>query len=250
MEVIHVPKRDFYEVLGVRKDASDSEIKKAYRRLAKRHHPDINPGNQHSEKLFKEITESYNVLSDTRKRELYDRFGHAAFDGSMGETDADAFDLFGHNRGRGAPDMTCDITISLEEAVLGCEKLISFSDEHIRTMWVKIPAGITEGSVLRLNRNRKSAMGYRPGNILLKVHIDQDSRYTRVEDDIYTDVRIPYTLAAYGGEMILQTLYGPVSCRIPPGSQTGRKLRLKGKGVVSRKNPNRYGDQYITLHVR
>ncbi len=245
-----MPKRDYYEVLGVRKDASDSEIKKAYRRLAKKHHPDINPDSQYSEQLFKEITESYNVLSDTKKRELYDRFGHAAFDGSMGEDAFDAFDLFGHNRGRGAPDMTCDITISLKEAVLGCEKLISFSDERIGTMWVKIPAGITEGSTLRLNRNKQTAGRYRSGNILLKVHIDKDSRYTRKDNDIYTDERIPYTLAAYGGETIFQTLYGPVACRIPPGSRSGRTLRLKGKGAVSMKNPNIYGDQYITLHVR
>lgn len=293
-------KRDYYEILGISKDASDSEIKKAYRRLAKKHHPDSNPNNQEAEQLFKEITESYNVLSDEKKRALYDKFGHAAFDGSMGDDPEefarqqeaffqknkysdgrnaafhyhegtfteDPFDLFGSIFGHGgrstggygrweyeeaqASDMMCDLTISLKEAVLGCEKMISFQDPKIRDMNVKIPAGITENTTLRLNRSKKTGNkndGSSSGNILLKIHIKEDPDFSRKDNDIYTHARIPYTLAALGGETTFQTLYGPVSCRIPAGSQSGMKIRLKGKGVVSNKNHNIYGDEYVVLEI-
>ncbi len=259
-------KRDYYEIVGLRKDASDSDIKKAYRRLAKKHHPDSNKQNPNAEQIFKEITESYNVLSDEKKRALYDRFGHAAFDGSMGNDPeefarqreaftysrqpfSDPFDLFGDLFGHAASEMTCDITISFREAALGCEKLISVYDPQPATMNVKIPAGISENTVLKLNRNSSTINGRYSGSIMLRVHVEEDPQFSRKDNDIYTRARIPYTLAALGGETKFQTLYGPVSCKIPAGSQSGRKIRLKGKGIVSSTNHNTYGDEYVILEI-
>lgn len=283
-------KRDYYDVLGINKNASKQEMKSAYRKLAKKYHPDMNKDNPEAERIFKEVTEAYNVLSDDEKRKLYDKFGHAAFDGSMGAdpnqyTNSnnsffwkdsaqngstefhyegninDMFDdmfgsFFNHKNSysfmdgeENNNDIESDITVSFKEAALGCEKVIRFDGARNDTLSVKIPAGVNDGQSIRLKGRGKTTRDGRRGNLFLNVHITKDQKYTRTGQDVYTKQNIPYTTAILGGEARVDTLYGPVTCKIPAGSQTGSKLRLKNKGIVSMKNKNVYGDEYVTLEV-
>lgn len=283
-------KRDYYDVLGIPKQASNQEIKKAYRKLAKKYHPDTNPGDEEAEKLFKEVTEAYNVLSDEEKRKLYDQFGHAAFDGDTdsyeshfrsgnsengthreyyysGNMDDIFDDVFGSffNRGRRtnpfaseedfdfgssrAADITSEITVSFREAALGCEKRISFDDGSLGSLDVKIPAGIAEGQSIRLKGKGRSGRNGKAGDLIIKNHIRNDSRFSRDGKDVYITKNIPFTTAALGGEVNVDTLYGIVRCKVPAGSQPGSKLRLKNKGIVSMKNKNSYGDEYVIIQV-
>ena len=268
-------KRDYYEVLGVLKSADENQIKRAYRKLAKKYHPDTNQGNQYAEQKFKEVTEAYEVLSDPEKKKLYDKYGFAAFDGSMGaggfdeqngglyrdyhfEGDdifGDIFeDLFGggfaHGYGktgrtkqRKGHDVQSEITISFEEAALGCKKKISFQGEQRTSLEVQIPAGIDEGQSVRLK-----GKGY-GGDLYLKIHIAEKPGYERKGMDVYTTENIPYTTAVLGGTAVFHTLYGNVKCQIPPGTQSGSKIRLRQKGIVSMKNPSVYGDAYVTVQI-
>lgn len=283
-------KRDYYDVLGINKNASKQEMKSAYRKLAKKYHPDMNKDNPEAERIFKEVTEAYNVLSDDEKRKLYDKFGHAAFDGSMGAdpnqytNSNDSFfwkgsapngstefhyegnindmfdDMFGsffnHKNSysfmdgeENNNDIESDITVSFKEAALGCEKVIRFDGARNDTLSVKIPAGVNDGQSIRLKGRGKTTRDGRRGNLFLNVHIAKDQKYTRTGQDVYTRQNIPYTTAILGGEARVDTLYGPVTCKIPAGSQTGSRLRLKNKGIVSMKNKNVYGDEYVTLEV-
>lgn len=288
-------KRDYYDVLGVNKKASSQDIKSAYRKLAKKYHPDTNPGDKKAEQLFKEVTEAYNVLSDEEKRKLYDQFGHAAFDGSMGSDPGkyaenehfrkssgtggsrteyyysgnmdDIFgDMFGdifhkgRNRhfdfgddfayeSRSGLDITSEISVSFRDAALGCEKWISLSGERSHTLAVKIPAGINEGQSVRLKGKGQVGRNGKAGDLLLKVHILEDKRYTRDGNDVFITESVPYTTAILGGEADFDTLYGKVKCKVPAGSQSGSKVRLKNKGIVSMNNKNSYGDEYVTIQI-
>ena len=345
-------KRDYYEVLGVSRNATDQEIKKAYRKLAKKYHPDSNAGNTRAEELFKEITEAYGVLSDPEKKKLYDQFGHAAFenggaayqnaDGPFGSGwqdsgsgqdgtwhtfhyeggSADMDDLlrnlfgrdgfdragfgsggfsskgfgkggfgskgfgkdsfgsrgfggggfdgtgfytdgfgaggtgtgtggFGHTD-RGA-DLHAEVEISFDEAAFGCEKRIRLTspDGRDQTLQVRIPAGIDNGKTIRLaGKGMPGARQGRDGDLLLLVHVGTRSGYVRDGMDVYTTVRIPFTTAVLGGEVIIPTLYGDVACRIKEGTQPGSKIRLKDKGIVSMTDPSRKGSQIVTVEIQ
>lgn len=283
-------KKDYYDVLGVEKNSTKQEMKRAYRKLAKKYHPDMNKDNPSAEQMFKEITEAYNVLSDDEKRKLYDQFGHAAFDGSMGEDQSkytytdkqdpfswkntgsggrtsfhfegnmdDIFgDMFGDffNKGNKHPfmneednDVESEITVSFTEAALGCEKLLKFDGTRPDTLSVKIPAGIGEGQSIRLKGKGKTGYSGQKGNLFLKIHIKNDTHYTREGQDVYITQDVPYTTAILGGEAEFETLYGPVRCKVPAGSQAGSKLRLRNKGIVSMRDKNRYGDEYVILKI-
>lgn len=296
-------KKDFYEILGVKKNASEKEIKSAYRKLAKKYHPDTNPGDKVAEQKFKEITEAYNILSDKEKRKLYDQFGTAAFDGSMGNGDytragqdaygstSDAFgnghyrryhysgdnmedifgDMFGdmfhgtsfrehfrngfgeenvyeHLKGK---NVYSDITIDFEEAVFGCDKMIRFEGNTTDALKVHIPAGIDEGQSVRLKGKGQPGRGSsEAGDLLLKVHILEKAGYRREGRDVYVTESIPYTTAVLGGEARFQTLYGPIICKVPAGTQSGSKIRIKNKGIVSMNDPRVHGDEYVTIQIQ
>lgn len=294
-------KRDYYEVLGIKKGADEKEIKSAYRKLAKKYHPDTNPGNADAEQRFKEVTEAYNVLSDTEKRKLYDQFGFAAFEEGMGAAGGgysgqsaysgqsfrggfggnggyqefhfegggmdDIFgDLFGdmfHGQfGAGAggkksefrsrgQDVVADITVGFEEAAFGCDKIIQLNGNTVQSLKVHIPAGIDEGQSVRLKgKGRAGRNGGGAGDLLLKVHIAPRAGYERKGMDVYTSAAIPFTTAALGGKAQIQTLYGTVECSIPAGTQSGSKIRLKNKGIVSMKDPSVRGDAYVTIQIQ
>ena len=289
-------KRDYYEVLGVSREAEEGAIKKAYRKLAKKYHPDTNAGNAQAEQKFKEITEAYTVLSDPKKRKLYDQFGHAAFDGSGPQEGAyyrnagntgnggyreyhfeggDMDDIFGdifgdmfHGKssggfgkrrfggrefsGRGS-DVEADVAVSFDESVFGGDKVIHLrgQDGNVQSLQVHIPAGIETGKTIRLRgKGNPGINGGGSGDLLLRVTVGEKPGYERKGRDIYTTVQIPYTTAVFGGEARVKTIHGEVICKIREGTQSGSKIRLKGKGVVSMKDKNAHGDQYVVIQIQ
>ncbi|MDD3362232.1 MAG: J domain-containing protein [Hespellia sp.] len=267
-------KKDYYDTLGVNKSADEKAIKQAYRKLAKRYHPDTNQGNKNAEQKFKEVTEAYNVLSDKEKKKMYDQYGTAAFEegfengGFRGNTQEYHFeggnmdDIFGDLFGNGffgrktatrkGADIQSDITIGFEEAAFGCDKVFQLQeDRRVSSIQVHIPAGIDEGKSVRLKgKGQPGFGGAEAGDLLLKVHIREKPGYERRGMDVYTTANIPFTTAVLGGEAKVSTLYGDVLCRIPEGAQSGSKIRLRGKGIVSMKNPSVHGNQYITIQIQ
>lgn len=289
-------KRDYYEVLGVSKNADAAAIKKAYRKLAKKYHPDTNKGNKMADERFKEATEAYDVLSDPEKRKLYDQFGMAAFDGSMGSGTGeyqyhssgdnganyreyhfegdDIDDLFrdffgggfgtGHSGASGygfgnqyhasrGSDLTAQLHVSFDEAVFGCDKTVSFQDENgrLQNLKVHIPAGVDTGKKIRLKgKGSAGRRGGDAGDMYLEVIVGNKPGFERKGQDVYTTVQIPYTTAVLGGEVIVPTLYGNVSCRIKEGTQSGTKIRIRDKGIANMNVPSVKGDQYTTVEIQ
>lgn len=298
-------KRDYYEVLGIDRQADAQAIKKAYRKLAKKYHPDSNEGNARAEERFKEATEAYDVLSDENKRKLYDQFGHAAFDGSAGEyggargkaapngfggshggaaggfhthhfeggeqVDDILKNLFGGGFGggfggrgrRGADfgyefsgkgsDLNADIEVGFDQAAFGGKQRIKLQDGSgaVRTLEVDIPAGIPSGKVIRLKgKGNPGLQGGEAGDLLLRVTVKDKPGFRREGQDVCTTVKIPFATAVLGGEATVQTIYGNVVCKIKEGTQSGSKIRLRGKGIVSMNDPSVYGDQYVTVEIQ
>ena len=286
-------KKDYYEVLGVGRNADEATIKKAYRKLAKKYHPDMNGDNPEAAARFKEVTEAYNVLSDKEKKKLYDQFGHAAFDGGGNTSDfykngngsyqefhfeggdmddilknifGDGFsqsgfsqDGFGYggfrqsNFRQKGKNVSAGIEVSFDEAVFGCDKVIQLQnpDGVVQSLKVHVPAGIDTGKKIRLRGQGMPGMnGGEAGDLMLEVTVGKKPGYERKGMDVYTTLNIPFTTAVLGGEVIVPTLYGNVSCKIQEGTQSGSKIRLRGKGIVSMKNPQVKGDQYVTVQIQ
>ena len=248
-------KRDYYEVLGVNKNADAATIKRAYRKLAKKYHPDSNEGNASAAEHFKEVNEAYDVLSDEKKRKLYDQFGHAAFEegaGNYGNAQGSPFGSgFGGVHEERGQNIETEVPISFEEAVFGCDKrfTLSSSDGKSQNFEVHIPAGIANGQSVRLKGKGQKGYNGKDGDLLIKVKVGEKSGYERKGQDVYTTVKIPYTTAVLGGEIKIHTLYGDVVCKIKPGTQSGAKIRLKGKGVAAMNNPAVHGDEYAQVQI-
>lgn len=339
-------KRDYYEVLGVSKDADEAAIKKAYRALAKKYHPDMNPGDKEAEKKFKEASEAYAVLSDAEKRRQYDQFGHAAFEGGAGgaggfggfdfsgadfsDIFGDIFgDLFGGSRrgGRGGngpmkgANIRKSIRITFEEAVFGCEKELDLilkdpcedchgtgakpgtspetcpkcggrgqvvytsqsffgTVQNVQTcptcggsgkvikdkcpkcagtgytsskkrIKVSIPAGIDNGQSVRIRDKGEPGVNGGPrGDLLVEVNVSHHPVFQRQDVHIFSTVPISFAVAALGGDIRIKTVDGDVIYTVKPGTKTDTKVRLKGKGVPSLRNPQARGDHYVTLVIQ
>ena len=338
-------KRDYYEVLGVDRNADEETIKRAYRKLAKKYHPDMNPGDKDAAEKFAEASEAYSVLSDPDKRRQYDQFGHAAFEnggaggaGGFGGFDfndifgsggfGDIFgDIFGGGRSsanngprRGA-SLRAIVHISFEEAVFGCKKEIELTlkdtcktcggsgarpgtspetcphchgtgqirqtqqsmfgmIQNIQTcphcggtgkiirdkcpdchgsgftssrkkIQVDIPAGIDDGQSIRIRDKGEPGVNGGPrGDLLVQVAVAPHPIFQRDGVDIYSSAPVSFAQAALGGDIRLNTVDGDVVYTVKPGTQTGTRIRLRGKGVPSIHNKNVRGDQYVTLIVQ
>ncbi len=259
-----------YETLGVSKNASNDEIKKAYRRLARKYHPDINK-EKNAEEKFKEINAAYEVLSDKTKRAQYDQYGDNIFGGQSfhdftrsagaGGIDLDAIfrEYFRgagsrsfNSRGFGAfnsfdeedLDLSASVSIPFETGILGGEHTIFFNNESIK---IKIPHGMKNGEKLRIRGKGKRAYA-RTGDLIIKIRLEESPLYQRDEDDLICNFNISLRTALFGGKITVKTPRKEVSVKIPPDSKNGQKIRLKGYGVQNRKS-DIYGDLYLILNV-
>ena len=334
-------KRDYYEVLGIPKTATEAEIKKAFRTTAKKYHPDMHPGDKECEEKFKEAQESYAVLSDPDKRRQYDQFGHAAFDGSaggaggfdfsgmdMGDIFGDIFgDFFGGGSRRGpsngpakGANVRLSVRITFEEAVFGCSKELEFSYkeecstchgtgakpgtspetcskcggkgkvvysqqslfgmmQNVQTCpdcqgsgkvvkekctncrgtgyiakkvkkTVEIPAGIDNGQCVRVRDYGEPGVNGGPrGDLLVEVIVARNPAFERQDMNIFSNASISFGIAALGGDVRIKTVDGDIIYTVAPGTQSGTRIRLKGKGVPSLRNKAVRGDHYVTLIV-
>ena len=333
-------KRDYYEVLGVSKTATEDEIKKAFRQTAKKYHPDMHPGDKECEEKFKEAQEAYAVLSDADKRRQYDQFGHAAFDGSAGgggfdfsgmdmsDIFGDIFgDLFGGGRRSSAnngpmkgANVRLSLRITFEEAVFGCSKEIEFNYketcstcggngakpgtsqetctkcggkgkvvyttqslfgtmQNVQTCpecqgsgkvikekcpschgtgyinkkvkkTVDIPAGIDNGQCVRVRDYGEPGRNGGPrGDLLVEVIVGRNPNFERQDMNIFSKASISFAIATLGGDVRIKTVDGDIIYTVAPGTQTGTRIRLKGKGVPSTRNKDIRGDHYVTLIV-
>lgn len=264
--------RDYYEVLGVSRDASPDEIKKAYRKLAVKYHPDKNPGNAVAEEKFKEASNAYEVLSDPKKRQIYNQRGHAGVNdmGFHGFTNMDDIfsnfgdifgrtvfgnfgDVFGDVFNRQAPgnpqtqamDTRIKLTISFVEAVYGTEKQVIVQGKNIT---IKIPAGIKDGQTLRLQgQGGRTAGSRQSSSLLVTISVEPHPNFSREGLDLITQVTVPLTRAALGGKVRVPTLTGQINLTVPQGSQPGSQLRLRGQGIVD--SAGRKGDLRVMVQV-
>ena len=336
-------KRDYYEVLGVEKTADDAAIKAAYRKLAKKYHPDMNPGDKEAEAKFKEASEAYAVLSDSEKRKQYDQFGHAAFEGGAGggfggfdfgsmdfsDIFGDIFgDFFGGGRSRGrsngpmkGANLRTSVRMTFEEAVFGCTKEVELNVKEecatckgsgvkpgssaetcskcggkgqvvytqqsmfgvIRNVQncpdcggsgkiikekcpdcrgtgytsmrkkyaVEFPAGVDNGQCKRMSGlGEPGSNGGPRGDVLVEAVVKPHPIFQREDQNIFSTVPISFAIAALGGEVVIETVDGPVIYEVKPGTQTDTRVRLKGKGVPSLRDARNRGDHYVTLIVQ
>jgi DnaJ-class molecular chaperone len=264
---------DPYTVLGVKSNASQDDIQKAYRRLAKKFHPDLNPGNKQAEEKFKEISAAYDLLGDTDKRARYDRSeidasgterpqhhfyrdfaeGGSPYASDAGFADFAADDIlsqfFGREgrtniRMRGS-DIHYRLELDFLDAINGGKRQITLPDGSI--LDVNIPPGASDGQVLRLRGKGRPGMGGgRPGDALVEIEVRPHRIFTRKGDDIHVDLPISLSEAVLGGKVRVPTPTGSVTMTLPKWSNTGTVLRLKGKGVP---RIDGKGDEFVTLKV-
>lgn len=268
--------KDYYSVLGVDRKADAATIKKAYRKLAQKYHPDKNPGDKHAEDQFKQLTEAYAVLSDKEKRQQYDQFGDAGFHQRFSQEDifrnmnfGDIFGGFGGSSGEDlfsqlfgggrshAPrrpakgqDFSMQISIPFRLAVQGGERRIDYrTDGHIEQIKVRIPPGIEKGGKLRVaGKGGPHPSVGAPGDLYLQIDIEPDPVFTRDGYDLQVRVEIPYSGICLGTSVEVTTLEAPKRVKVPAGMQPGQKIRLRGYGVAaSGKRPA--GDLYAIIEV-
>ncbi len=306
--------KDYYSTLGVAKTATDKELKQAYRKLARKHHPDVNPSDKSAESRFKEINEAYEVLGDPTKRKKYDELGSnwrqyeqagAGFDprqagaatygnpfgggqgaGSRTMTEDEMREMFGGDspfsdffqtffggagpgaaqggsasgrarggRGRARPgrDVEQEIELGLEDAYHGALRRFSINyDGEARTVDVRIPAGVTDGSRVRVaGEGEHGAGGAKSGDLYLRIRLTPHPVFERKGKDLYRRVTIPLTTAVLGGEAEVTTLGGKsLRLKVPPTTQNGQVFRLKGHGMPTAGKPDQSGDLYATADVQ
>ncbi len=284
-------KRDYYDVLGVSRSASADEIKRAYRRLAKEHHPDRNPDNAESEVKFKEVQEAHDVLRDPEKRKQYDQYGEVGVGewqtgsggqrvyqwggSSVGADDLEdlfssvgggqrpgmfeeifggAFSGGGRRRARQrAPARSADqeqrVSISFDQAVKGTTLNLTLNTPAgAQTIEVKIPPGVEDGQKLRLRGRIPAPPGGVAGDLILVCRIQSHAYYTRRGANLYVDVPVSPSEAALGAKIEVPSLDGSTIMTLPPGTPSGSKLRLKGRGVCSVGHGDR-GDLYVVIKI-
>jgi len=270
---------DYYEILGVPKNATDEEIKKAYRKLARKLHPDLNPTDKQANKKFQQLNEANEVLGDPEKRKKYDQYGkdwkhseeferarHAgarpgntgsdAFSGDFDEGDFSDFfsSLFGGSGGgrkqarfRGQ-DYHSELLLSLRDAYTTHKQTININGKNVR---LTIPAGVENGQVIKLKGYGAPGInGGPPGDLYITFSLSNDPVYKRLGNDLYITRELDLYTAVLGGEITVETLGGKIKLKVNPETQQGTKIRLKGKGFPVYKKEGEFGDLYITYNVK
>lgn len=276
--------KDYYALLGVGKKASQEEIKKAYRKLAVKYHPDKNQGNKTAEERFKEVSEAYEVLGDPEKRKQYDKlganwkqyqntgygeapFGRAAYQRTYGTGedsgyfDASGFSDFFESFFGGArrnpfgaegfdftpSDLTGEIAISLEEAHHGTERIVDVGGEKIR---IKIKPGAYDGLSLRAKGKGQKSPGGKAGDLHLNIKVLDHPVFERRGDDLHMETYVDLFTALLGGKQEVTTLAGKINITLQEGTANGKLVRLKGKGMPVYGKPGQHGDLYVKLLVK
>ncbi len=277
---------DYYKILGVDKNAGQKDIKSAYRKLARKFHPDLNPNNPDAKKSFQQINEAHEVLSDPEKRKKYDQYGkdwqhsdefekarqqsrqyqhqygnsgnYRGFTSMEDEGEFSDFfeNLFGASfsgrrssraRRRGE-DYTAELHLTLKDAYQTHKRELEVNGKKIR---ITIPAGIENGQTIKISGHGGPGMNGGPhGDIYIKFAIKNDPQFKRLNNDLHTVVELDLYTAVLGGELILETLAGKIKLQVKPETQSGSKIKLKGKGFPVYKSKYDFGDLYVTYSVK
>ena len=248
--------KNFYATLGVPQNASIEEIKKAYKKLARENHPDLNPGDLEAEKKFKEVSEAHSVLGDERKKQEYDQIrtmGASGFGGftsqgftvdDFGDIFENLGDIFGFGGRRKGQTYQTNINISFNEAASGIEVVLPL-EESIK---VKVPAGVDNGSVIRLRgRGGPGAAGAPDGDLLVQVSVEPHKFFKRSNMDLILEVPLLFTEAALGASIKIPTLSKSVTLKIPSGSPSGKTFKIRGEGIAPQ--GRRSGDLYVKVFI-
>lgn len=275
---------DYYKILGINKSATDKEIKNAYRKLARKYHPDVNPDDKDAHIKFQEINEANEVLSDPEKRKKYDKYGkdwkHAdqfesqqqsqgrraggwedfsggpSFSGGQGDSDFSDFfnSMFGGQAGRSrevrfkGQDFHAELQLSLRDVYTAKKQTLTVNGKNIR---LTIPAGIENGQTIKIKGHGAPGRNGGPnGDLYITFAIANDPEFKRVGNDLYKTAEIDLYTAVLGGEITLDTLSGKVRLKVGPETQNGTKIKLKGKGFPVYKEENRFGDLYVTYTIK
>lgn len=282
--------KDYYKILGVEKSASQADIKKAYRDLAKKYHPDKNKGDKAAEDKFKDVSEAYEVLGDEQKRKQYDELGSnwrhfqqqggpyqgqpgggyrgTYYEGDMGDMFggggsgfSDFFEQFfgggfaqqggGFRSGRHAPkgqDYEAEMLITMQEAYSGTSRLLTVNGQQLR---ITTKPGVADGQVLRIKgKGGPAAAGGTPGDLYIRVQVQPLPDFERQGDDLHTKLNLDMYTAILGGEVQVNTLTGKIKLKIPAGTQNGKTLRLRGKGMPVYGKTDQHGDLYVKIEVQ
>ena len=270
---------DYYKVLGIPKAASEEDVKKAYRKLARKLHPDLNPNDKEANKKFQQINEANEVLSDPVKRKKYNRYGDQygenwenaeqfentkqtgserqrrhtedSFSDFRGSQYSDFFEqMFGtgtHNTKFRGQDYQAELHLSLRDAAKTHSQTLTVNEKKIR---ITIPAGVENGQVIRLkNHGAPGSNGGPLGDLFITFVIEPDPIFKRVGNDLYINLDLELYIAVLGGEVMVDTLEGKIKLKINPGTQNGTRARLKGKGFPVYKQDGVSGDLFVTYHI-
>mgnify|MGYP003596898859 CR=1 FL=1 len=272
---------DYYNILGVDKNASDEDIKKAYRKLARKLHPDLNPNDKEANKKFQQINEANTVLSDPEKRKKYDRYGEhwehgEAYEkaqqnqssgsrGGQNTTYSEGFanddfsdyfqSMFGGSRGSSGrtvkfrgQDYNATLQLDLLQAYTSQKHTFTINGKQIR---INIPAGVEDGQVIKLTGyGGKGINGGPNGDLFITIAVDAGKEYSRIGNDLFKTVELSLFEAVLGADIVVDTLSGKLKLKVPAGTQNGSKVRLKGKGFPVYKIDGQFGDLIISYQVR
>lgn len=269
---------DYYKVLGIDKSASEKDIKKAYRKQARKYHPDLNPKDLEAEKKFKQINEANEVLSDSEKRKKYDQYGkdwqHAeefekaknsrsqqgsprgyTYSGGSANDFSDFFEsMFGGARTQGrnvrfrGQDYNAELRLNLMDAFSTHKQTLNVNGKNIR---ITIPAGVENGQTIKIKGHGGKGVNNGPnGDLFITFSIINNTDFKRDGENLYKSVNIPLTTAALGGEITLETFNGKVKMKVKPETQNGTKVKLQGKGFPKYKREGEYGNLFITYNIK